>query len=179
MSVVTKTGDKGETGLLSGERVSKTDLRVEAYGTLDELVSHLGLVRSVKPTPEIFSALKKIQEDLFRLGAELASTKLDPRWKVTPIGEKDVEGLEEWVKRFEPGLSLPKSFVLPGGSPCSSAMDVARTVARRLERKIRHLHEKKLYGNLVALKYVNRLSDLLFIFARHEQKISGIPYEPV
>lgn len=179
MSIVTKTGDKGETGLLSGERVSKTDSRVEAYGTMDELVSHLGAARSLKPAPEIFLSLKQIQFDLFRLGAELASTKLDPRWKVKPINQEDVEQLEEWVKKFEPGLDLPKAFILPGGSPCSSSLDVARTVARRLERKIQGLLEKKLFGNDEALRYINRLSDLLFVFARAEQKQSGMKYEPV
>jgi len=179
MSIVTKTGDKGETGLLSGERVSKTDLRVEAYGTMDELVSHLGLARSLKPAPEIFLALKQIQTDLFRLGAELASTKLNPKWNVEPIGPADTEQLEAWVKRFESELELPKSFVLPGGSTCSSSLDVARTVARRLERKMQGLLEKKIFGNKEALRYVNRLSDLLFVFARYEQKQSGIKYEPV
>lgn len=179
MSIVTKTGDKGETGLLSGERVSKTDRRVDAYGTLDELISHLGMARSLKPMPEVFLSLKTIQLDLFRLGSELASTKLDPRWKVVPINASDIEQLEIWVNRFEPELDLPKAFVLPGGSPCSSALDVARTVARRLERKMCALEEKKIYHNKEALKYINRLSDLLFIFARYEQKQSGIAYEPV
>lgn len=179
MSVVTKTGDKGETGLLSGERVSKTHPRVKAYGVLDELVSHLGWVRSLSPCAEIAAPLKKIQIDLFRLGAELASSKLDPRWRVTPIGTKDVEELEVWVKQWEPKLNLPHSFVLPGGTPCSSALDIARTTARRLERKILSLQEKKVYESAEALRYVNRLSDLLFVFARYEQKKSGKEYEPV
>lgn len=179
MSVVTKTGDKGTTGLLSGERISKTDPRVGAYGVMDELVSHLGMVRSLKPGEEIFGHLKKIQEDLFRLGAELASSRLDPKWKVVPINKEDVAALEILVKRFEPELHLPKSFVLPGGSTCSSALDIARTVARRLERKIVALMESKLYNNAQAVCYVNRLSDLLFIFARYEQKQSKLPYEPV
>jgi len=179
MSVVTKTGDKGETGLLSGERVSKTDLRVGGYGVMDELVSHLGVARSFKPAPEIFLHLRTIQFELFRLGAELASTKLDPRWKVKPINVEDVEQLESWVNSFEPELDLPKAFVLPGGSPCSAALDVARTVCRRLERKLQGLFEKEMFKNKEALRYINRLSDLLFVFARYEQKLSGINYEPV
>lgn len=179
MSVVTKTGDKGETGLLSGERVSKTHSRVEAYGTLDELVSHLGWVRSLKPSPEIASPLKQIQTDLFRLGSELASNKLDPRWKVVPMNAKDVEQLEVWVKEFEPKLGLPRAFVLPGGTPCSAALDMSRTAARRLERKIMALKEAKIYESPEALRYVNRLSDLLFVFARYEQKKGGVDYEPV
>lgn len=179
MSIVTKTGDKGETGLLSGERVSKTDLRVEAYGTLDEFCSHLGVARSLKPAPEIFLQLRQVQKDLFRLGAELASTKLDPHWQVTPINQNDVEQLESWVSRLEPEIKLPKSFVLPGGSSCSAALDVARTVCRRLERKMRGLQEKNFYQNGEGLRYVNRLSDLLYIFARYEQKQSGLAYEPV
>ena len=179
MSIVTKTGDKGETGLLSGERVSKSDPRVAAYGTLDELVSVLGSARSFKPTPELFLNLKQIQLDLFRLGAELASSKLDPRWKVRPMDTADVEQLEIWVRQFEPELGLPKSFVLPTGSPAASMLDIARTVARRLEREIQGLLETKMFRNREALRYVNRLSDLLFIFARHEQKQSGVDYEPV
>ncbi len=179
MGIVTKTGDQGETGLLSGERVPKTDPRVKAYGVLDELVSALGWVRSLKPCRELIEPLKKIQTDLFRLGAELASTKLDPRWKVVPIGVSDLKELEKWVDQFEPQLGLPKSFVLPGGSPCSAALDMARTTARRLERKIQGLKEAKIYERAEALKYVNRLSDLLFVFARYEQKNAGIAYEPV
>lgn len=179
MSVVTKTGDKGETGLLSGERVSKTDARVEAYGTLDELVSELGVARSLHPAPEIFLGLKQIQTDLFRLGAQLASIKLDSRWKVSPLEAADVETLEGWVNRFEPQLKLPQQFVLPGGSPCSAALDVARCAARRLERKIVALCESKKFGNQEAIRYVNRLSDLLFVWARYEQKEAGIKYEPV
>ncbi|MBI4224559.1 MAG: cob(I)yrinic acid a,c-diamide adenosyltransferase [Deltaproteobacteria bacterium] len=179
MSIVTKSGDKGETGLLSGERVSKSDPRVAAYGTLDELVSVLGAARGFKPTPEIFLNLKQMQRDLFRLGAELASSKLDPRWKVTPMAAEDVEQLEAWVNRYEPELKLPKSFVLPYGSPGATALDIARTVCRRLERDIRGLQEKELYNNAEALRYVNRLSDLLFVYARYEQKQAGIAYEPV
>ena len=179
MSVVTKTGDKGTTGLLSGERVSKTDPRVKAYGALDELVSFVGWVRSLKPVAQLASPLKQIQTDLFRLGAELASTTLDPKWKTVPINIKDVEQLEVWVKEFEPQLDLPHSFVLPGGTPCSASLDIARTVARRVERKIVGLMEAKIYANTEALRYVNRLSDLLFVFARYEQKKSGKEYEPV
>lgn len=179
MGIVTKTGDKGETGLLSGERVLKTDLRVEAYGTMDELVSHLASARSFALTPEVGRYVKQIQIDLFRLGAELASTKLDPRWKVEPIGTGDVEQLEEWVKLLEPELKLPKSFVLPGGSSSAAMLDVARTVARRLERRMLELRQKGLYQNAEALRYVNRLSDCLFVFARYEQRQSGSKYEPV
>lgn len=179
MSVVTKTGDKGDTGLLSGERVSKTDPRVETYGTLDELISSIGWARSLKPCLELAGPLKQIETDLFRLGSELASIKLDPRWKVIPIGAADVDQLEIWVKEFEPKLGLPHSFVLPGGTPCSAALDVARTTARRLERRVVNLKETKIYESATALKYVNRLSDLLFVFARYEQKKGGMAYEPV
>lgn len=179
MSIVTKTGDKGETGLLSGERVSKTDKRVKAYGTLDELVSHIGWVLSLKPCAELAPLLKQIQIDLFRLGAELASIRLDPRWKVRPVGSEDTALLEKWVAEFEPRLELPKAFVLPGGTPCSAAIDIARTTARRLERKMVALKEKGLYESGEAIKYVNRLSDVLFIFARFEQKKGGLEYEPV
>ena len=179
MSVVTKTGDKGETGLLSGERVPKTDPRVEAYGTMDELVSFLGLSRSLKPFPEIAGPLQKIQKDLFRLGAELASTQLDPKWEVRIIGAEDVDVLESWVQTFEPTLNLPRSFVLPGGTQISATLDVARTMARRLERRMIGLVKDGIYKNLEAVRYVNRLSDLLFIFARYQQKKEKCEYEPV
>lgn len=179
MSIVTKTGDKGTTGLLSGERVSKRDPRVEAYGALDELVSFIGWVRTLRPAEELASPLKQIQTDLFRLGAELASTKLDLRWKVEPIGAGDVEGLETSVRKLEPDLALPRAFILPGGTPCAASLDIARTAARRVEREIVKLMEAGLYSNGEALRYINRLSDLLFVFARHEQKKNGKEYEPV
>ena len=179
MSIVTKTGDLGKTGLLSGERVSKSDPRVEVYGTLDELVSCLGFARGAEVTLDTNFRLKKIQEDLFRLGAELASTKLDPRWKVTVIGQEDTAALETLIKKMEPELHLPKSFVLPGGSLPSGAIDMARSVSRRLERQVVHLLEQKLFSNREALIYLNRLSDFLFVLARAEHLAAGKNHEPV
>ena len=179
MSIVTKTGDKGETGLLSGERVSKADPRVEAYGTLDELVTHLGLVRAFEPTVSTELLLKKLQIELFRLGAELAATALPAQWKIQPIAETDVLFLEEKIVPLEKGVGLPRSFVLPGNTPVSATLDQARTTCRRLERRMVGLIENKTFSNQIALRYVNRLSDLLFILARHEQLQEGKALEPV
>jgi len=179
MSIVTKTGDKGETGLLSGERVSKTDARVATYGTLDELISFLGFARGAQVTLDNDRALKKIQQTLFRLGAELASTKLNPKWEVTPLNGEDVAELESVIQLLEPKAHLPKSFVLPGGSMPSGALDVARAVARRLERQMVELIEKKLFANRQALVFVNRLSDLLYLMARVEHLAAGKFHEPV
>src|SRR3989338_3680333 len=179
MSIVTKTGDKGKTGLLSGERVSKADPRVETYGTLDELLAQLGMVRSLKPTEAHETFLKKLQIELFRLGAELASTHLPQKWKIEPICEKDTKWLEEKIRPLEKEVALPPSFVLPGKTPVAAALDISRTVCRRLERHMVLLIEANLFQNHESIRFINRLSDLLFIMARFEQLHAGVALEPV
>lgn len=161
MTIVTKKGDRGETSLASGERVSKASLRVETYGVLDELVSFLGLARSLVTEERIAAHIKTLQNDLSILGSELAQVKEDVK-----IKEENLKNIEEIIDQYEPRLKLG-GFVIPGDTTPSAAIDVARSTCRRLERRMVELKETGEFDNPAALKYVNRLSDLLYIFARY------------
>ncbi len=165
MSIATKTGDKGETSLLTGERVRKNDKRVEAYGTMDELNSFLGDAKHYCTTDSFKQLLESIQTDLFKVCAELASGSGSIGDQVT---DSEVENISNLLVGMEKKLDL-KGFVLPGNSPGSAKLDICRSVARRGEREIISLAESANINNSI-LKYVNRLSDLLFIMARVEEK---------
>jgi len=173
MKIYTKTGDDGTTSLFSGGRVKKNDLRVEAYGTVDELNSHVGVVRAHNPTRASFNNLEKVQNHLFRLGADLA-TPLDakPDWLVR-VDEEAVLWLEESIDKATEQLEPLKNFILPGGSPAAAHLHVARTVCRRAERLVVSLAEEETINEWV-LKYLNRLSDWLFTLARYENLRGGI-----
>lgn len=158
-------GDKGETDLL-GKRISKCDCRVEACGSIDELNSFIGLIRSTLQNRDIDSLLEKIQSDLFLLGSDLIS-------KQTKISEANVKFLERMIEQYEIGLPTLKGFVLPAGSQTASLLHVARTVCRRAERNIVALSKKRKI-NPKAIAYVNRLSDLLFTLARVVNKRAGV-----
>ncbi len=160
MSIVTKKGDTGMTRLANGRRVSKSDARVEAYGTLDELVCFLGLTRSVIKDKRLGAELKKIQEDMFLLGAELAE------YSPPHISGPHLAHIDALISRYEPKIGRVRCFVIPGDSLPSAALDCARALARRLERKMVALKKAGKLKNAAALKYINRLSDLLWIFAR-------------
>lgn len=179
MKIYTKTGDRGDTGLFGGARVSKANPRVEAYGEVDELNSVLGLVLS-EPFDEAISALlTSVQSRLFDLGAELATA---PDSKVSLgiplLGEADVEALEQAIDRAESELAPLKTFVLPGGSRAAAYLHLARTVCRRAERRMVALASDESVRP-EALRYVNRLSDALFVFARlanHRAAIADVPW---
>ena len=160
--VYTKTGDKGETSLVGGARVSKANPRVEAYGDVDELNSIIGLARASLRDGQIDEALSLIQNDLFTLGADLASPA---EIEVPRIQTSFVEALEELSDRFLAELEPLKEFILPGGSKAGATLHLARTVARRAERRAVKLSEAENVNEL-AVVYLNRLSDLLFIMAR-------------
>jgi len=168
--IYTKTGDDGTTGLATGPRRLKSDLRVEAYGTIDEANSFIGLAR--QHTTELMALdamLMRIQNDLFDLGADLATpaTGEKPAYEPLRIVQSQVDRLEAEIDRLNADLSPLRSFVLPGGSPLAAALHVARTVARRAERRIVELAERE--GEAVskeAIAYINRLSDFLFVAAR-------------
>ena len=168
--IYTRTGDGGLTRLATGAPVSKASLRVEAYGGVDETNAFLGVARQhVADLPLLDAMLERIQSDLFDLGADLATPEQDekPAWEPLRIIESQVERLEQEIDRLNSELSDLTSFVLPAGSPASAALHVARTVCRRAERVVVHLAETD--GEVVgepALKYLNRLSDLLFVAAR-------------
>jgi ATP:cob(I)alamin adenosyltransferase len=168
MSISTKTGDKGQTSLWSGERVDKDDLRVEAYGTIDELNSHLAEAKHYVVSKKIFNIIEEIQNDLFKVAGELASKE---KLYVKPIENKDAEKLTEYVHYFENILNL-KGFVLPGSTISSAKIDVCRTISRRAERRAISLSKRDSVNSFL-MQYINRLSDLLFVMARFEEHLQG------
>ncbi|MCA2409873.1 cob(I)yrinic acid a,c-diamide adenosyltransferase [Rhizobium leguminosarum bv. viciae 248] len=169
--IYTKTGDDGTTGLVSGPRRLKDDLRVEAYGTIDEANSAIGMARlHTAGLPELDAMLMSIQNDLFDLGADLATPDTGEPLAYEPlrIVETQVDRVERDIDQLNAGLEPLKSFILPGGSPAAAHLHLARTIARRAERLMVALARTD--GEIVgepAMKYVNRLSDFLFVAARH------------
>jgi cob(I)alamin adenosyltransferase len=176
--VYTKTGDTGETGLIDGSRVPKDDLRVAACGEVDELNAVLGLARSQAAAEEV-DLLLHIQQDLFALGAQLAdpTAAIGQRKAKAAIEPGRVQLLESAVDAREAHMPPLKTFLLPGGTPLGAAFHLARTVCRRAERAVVALNRRALVDPLV-LVYLNRLSDLLFVLARHENLRAGRPEEP-
>jgi cob(I)alamin adenosyltransferase len=174
--IYTKTGDGGETGLFGGGRVPKDDLRVRAYGTIDELNAVLGVARAAGPPQEIEGVLERLQHQLFDLGAELATPDLasPAAAHVARVTPERVAALEQDIDRFEARLPPLRQFVLPGGTPVAAALHHARTVARRAEREIVRLAGREPI-NPELLKYANRLSDLLFVLARAANHAAGRP----
>lgn len=175
--IYTRTGDTGSTRLATGSPVSKASLRVDAYGGVDETNAFLGVARQhTTADPVLDAMLERIQNDLFDLGADLATPEQNekPAWEPLRVVESQVERLEQEIDRLNSELSSLTSFVLPAGSPASAALHVARTVCRRAERAVVHLSETP--GEIVsapALKYLNRLSDLLFVAARWANEKGG------
>ena len=171
--IYTKHGDQGQTGLLYGGRVSKSDAHLAAYGTTDEAVSALGLARSLCDNTTIKSIIKSLQEDLFTVGAELSTSPKDYskfQKHFSTVSEKMTQRLEEKMDELTSKFELPKSFIIPGSSPVSSALDMARTIVRRAEREAVKLSESNLLANPEVLRYLNRISDLLFILARFNDR---------
>jgi cob(I)alamin adenosyltransferase len=174
MKIYTKTGDKGETSLVAGVRVPKFADRVEAYGTCDEANSQIGLALSLLPEADEWQELRGvfhvIQTKLFHVGAELAT----PEGKKVgwPISEEDVTFLEEQIDKLDAGLLPLTNFILPGGHPAASVFHVSRTVVRRAERKAVHVAQQE-QVNKAVVKYLNRLSDYLFVVARYVNKQTG------
>ncbi|HVY56188.1 MAG TPA: cob(I)yrinic acid a,c-diamide adenosyltransferase [Thermodesulfobacteriota bacterium] len=166
--VYTKTGDEGLTSLIGGMRVSKASLRVDAYGDVDELNAVLGLARSVIRNKAVDELLETIQKDLFIVGADLASP---PGLDVPRIKDDRIEALEHSIDTLLSSLEPLKEFILPGGKPGGAYLHLARTVARRAERKVaRLIEEEGPESGRNVLVYLNRLSDLLFVMARIENK---------
>jgi cob(I)alamin adenosyltransferase len=165
MKIYTKTGDKGETGLVTGQRVLKDDIRVETYGTVDEVSSVLGMARALTPVEKIKNVIWEIQNRLFVVGAELASEG-DTGYG-GKIGPHDVKNIELLIDQLESQLPPLTEFILPGDTPGSAALHVARTVVRRAERLAVRLSREQNVGEDVLI-YLNRLSDLFFVMARLE-----------
>jgi cob(I)alamin adenosyltransferase len=174
VKIYTRTGDAGDTSLFDGSRVSKADSRVDAYGDVDELNAWLGLARAARLDADLDQPLVRIQQDLFALGAQLADPgeRLAERVLKASLADADVERLEGLIDRLESELPPLRRFILAGGSPAGAALHVARTVCRRAERKIVSLAPKP---DAVLIKYVNRLSDLLFVLARVVNHRAAVP----
>ena len=166
MTLYTGTGDRGETALFDGSRVSKADARVAAYGEVDELNATLGVVVATGLDADLDEMVIEIQRDLFAFGARLAdpSARIAERVTKATVSDADVRKLERWIDDLDAGLPPLRRFVLPGGAPAGAALHVARGVCRRAERRIVGLGVEALEPAL--LRYVNRLSDLLFVIAR-------------
>lgn len=181
MKLYTKTGDRGETGLFGGVRVSKASDRVSAYGTLDELNATLGLARTEALTAEVDAQLTTIQSDLFTLGAELATVPgKEDNLGLALIEAHDIARLESAIDASEAQLAPLRAFVLPGGTRGAACLHYARTVCRRAERELVALAAQEPVRD-VAIVYLNRLSDLLFSYARlvnHAQGVADVPWSP-
>lgn len=171
MRIYTKTGDKGETSLFGGKRVKKDNLRIEACGTVDELNSVIGVVRSMRVFREVDKVLEGVQNDLFVLGADLAT----PEWKVhrrareARIRDDHVKAIEAIIDRIQAKLPPLRRFVLPGGSSPASHLHLARAVCRRAERRVVKSSQEEPV-NPIVIAYLNRLADLLFVLARFVNK---------
>jgi cob(I)alamin adenosyltransferase len=165
MKIYTKTGDKGLTSLIGGTRVPKHHIRIEAYGTIDELNSYIGLVRDQEITQHHKDALTHIQDRLFTIGSLLASDPVKSRMKLPELKEEDVTFLEQEIDRMNESLPEMRSFILPGGHTTVSFCHIARCVCRRAERLIVHLSEEEEVKEVIKI-YVNRLSDYLFVLSR-------------
>ena len=178
MKIYTKTGDKGETSLYGGTRVSKASARVESYGTIDELNSFIGFAKAEINDERILNQLKKIQFDLFTVGSESA-TPTDKLMLANGksrlslmISETEIQELEQWMDEFEASLEPLQYFILPGGGKGATSLHICRTVCRRAERSLVFLNgHEEVRPELI--KYLNRLSDYLFVLARYVSKIQG------
>jgi len=176
MKIYTRTGDDGSTALFAGGRVSKHHLRVECYGTVDELNSALGLARALQPLALTDSRLHAVQRQLFNLGADLATPLDAPTNYIVRVPAEDVSWLEAEIDAMTADLPELRAFILPGGTPAAAQVHVARTVCRRAERLATALAEHEAL-NPQAVPYLNRLSDFLFTLARWENHQSGVEDE--
>ncbi|MCZ6774876.1 MAG: cob(I)yrinic acid a,c-diamide adenosyltransferase [Ignavibacteria bacterium] len=174
MKIYTKTGDKGDTGLVGGQRIPKDALRIEAYGSVDELNSVIGIIRSDNANSEIDRILAPVQNHLFELGADLASPRSLDKRSVKRIDYQDVQALEKSIDSVESHLKPLKNFILPGGLPVAARLHFARTVCRRAERAVVRLSRNEDIGEIVTT-YLNRLSDLLFVLARYANHVANVP----
>jgi cob(I)alamin adenosyltransferase len=180
MKIYTKTGDNGQTSLVGGTRVSKTELRIEAYGTVDELNSYVGLLRDQEINDDRKDILKEIQDRLFTIGSILASEPEQTKKRIPDLHESDIELLEKEMDNMDENLEPMRFFILPGGHQSVSFGHLARTVCRRAERIVLRLAQETEVNELV-IKYLNRLSDYLFVLCRmmiKDLNIEEISWKP-
>jgi cob(I)alamin adenosyltransferase len=180
MKVYTKKGDSGTTQLIGGTRVVKSSMRIEAYGTVDELNSYLGLIRDQSIKESQAEQLLEIQDRLFTMGSLLATDPKGTKMKLPQLQDSDIESLENWIDEMEETLEPMTSFVLPGGHTAVSFCHIARCVCRRAERIVVDLNENEKIEPII-LTYLNRLSDYMFVLSRKltlDFKANEIPWKP-
>ncbi len=179
MKIYTKTGDLGKTSLIGGTKVPKSHLRIETYGTVDELNSYIGLAADLLADAGSKLVLKEIQDRLFTVGSSLAcDPDKEPLMKIPDLVEKDVELLEKEIDRMNAVLPTMKFFVLPGGHAAVSTLHVVRCICRRAERLCVNMQEHDLFVDALVIKYINRLSDYLFVLARYTGHLLDVPEVP-
>jgi len=177
--IYTKTGDKGTTSLIGGTKVSKAHLRIEAYGTVDELNSYTGLCKDLIGDAHSKQILQEVQDRLFTIGSSLAcDPDKEPKLRIPDLKESDITLLEKEMDAMNEKLTPMKSFILPGGHPTISQIHIARCVCRRAERCCVRLEIEKLEVESLILKYLNRLSDYYFVLARYTAHLLNVPDVP-
>jgi cob(I)alamin adenosyltransferase len=174
--IYTKTGDNGETGLFGGARVPKNSIRIEAFGTIDELNSFIGLTGTEVKDTDVKALLEKIQNELFIVGSNLSLPEFETgkRTLIPQISELFITDIELAIDQYEKKLEPLKNFILPGGSKGAALLHTCRTICRRAERKVVELKSKENVSDKIVI-FLNRLSDLFFVLARHENMISNVP----
>jgi cob(I)alamin adenosyltransferase len=182
MKIYTKTGDKGTTSLIGGTKVPKSHLRIEAYGTVDELNSYIGLCKDLLQDKHNKHILQEVQDRLFTIGSSLACDPIkEPKVRIPDLKETDITLLEKEIDRMNEGIPAMKFFILPGGHATLSQLHVARCICRRAERCCVRLELESLEVAPIILKYLNRLSDYLFVLSRftgHQLHVEEIPWKP-
>lgn len=176
MKIYTKRGDFGETAMFGGAKTQKSNIRIHAYGTVDELNSTIGMILSYSISDEGKEMLMQVQNDLFVVGASLATPNPE-KSRIDEVGDKEIEQLERWIDKLEEDLPPLKSFILPGGSGAGSTLHFSRTVCRRAERETVALSEEEDISPKNVI-YLNRLSDFLFVLARYENMKKDIKETP-
>ncbi len=182
LKIYTKTGDLGKTSLIGGTKVPKSHLRIESYGTVGELNSYIGLVNDLLNDEDSKLILKEIQDRLFTIGSSLAcDPDKEPSMKIPDLKESDIVLLENEIDRMNEVLPDMRSFILPGGHIAVSSLHISRCICRRAERVCVHLQQESLFVDPLVIKYLNRLSDYLFVLSRyigHLLSIPEIPWKP-
>lgn len=182
LKIYTKTGDTGNTSLIGGTKVPKSHIRIETYGTVDELNSYIGLCSDQLTHMPSKVLLKEIQDRLFTIGSSLAcDPDREPLMKIPDLKEGDIQLLETEIDKMNESVPPMKSFILPGGHPSVSSLHVARCICRRAERLCVHMQQEQIFVEPLVIKYLNRLSDYLFVLSRfigHILGVEEIPWKP-
>jgi len=182
LKIYTKTGDTGNTSLIGGTKVPKSHIRIETYGTVDELNSYIGFCNDQITHQKSRHLLREIQDRLFTIGSSLAcDPDREPLLKIPDLKEADIQLLEAEMDAMNEKIPAMKSFILPGGHPAVSSLHVARCICRRAERLTVHMQQENIFVDPLVIKYLNRLSDYLFVLSRfigHELGVEEIPWKP-